>query len=137
MAAQILTLVSIASPSNILVIYYGFKIIVSYNIFYEQAFAFDRCEKLEFLVITHVKKRMISNKDLIRFVSLKKDRFISNRHFCICYSFPTKSMPGFNVSDPGFQLAGQTSPCSAANLAACTLRNNSLALRPIPLSWIS
>lgn len=31
-----------------------------------------------------------------------------NKKIFFIYNFPTKSIPGFNVLSPGFQLAGQT-----------------------------
>ena len=37
----------------------------------------------------------------------------------VTYIFPTRLSPGLRVSDPGFHLAGQTSPgCEATNCAA-------------------
>ena len=51
---------------------------------------------------------------------------------------PTRSMLGFRVDSPFFHLAGQTSPSwLATNCAASTLRSNSLASRPILLSFSS
>ncbi len=50
------------------------------------------------------------------------------------YIFPTKSRPGFKVSSPGSQLAGQTCPpCSRTNFAARSFRKSSFALLPISL----
>src|ERR1700720_1561141 len=51
---------------------------------------------------------------------------------------PTRSSEGDSVLSPGVHLAGHTSPgCEATYCAACTLRSNSFASRPMPLSCTS
>uniref|UniRef100_A0A1A9Z1M2 Uncharacterized protein n=1 Tax=Glossina pallidipes TaxID=7398 RepID=A0A1A9Z1M2_GLOPL len=52
------------------------------------------------------------------------------------YSFALRGSATI-VFCPGFQFAGQTSPCSSVNWNACTKRNVSSTLRPTVISLIS